>query len=106
MHVRMQEERDSVPCPTTGLACPYPQCGLRFKDQRAVRKHYRCHNPNANIVKCKVCPQLFLDSLALQIHFTARHEDSLSDPQSQSIKRRKFADPVPKISSATDEITK
>ncbi len=106
VHVKMQEGKESALYATTGLPCPHSQCGLFFKDQRAVKKHYRCHNPNAKIVKCKFCPHFFLDSLALQMHFAASHEGSLSDPQSQSIKRRKVANPVPRISSTTDGVTK
>eukprot|EP01032_Pedospumella_encystans_P014929 gene14929-17123_t len=41
----------------------------------------------------------------LQVHFTTYHEEALSVPQDQALKRRKVASPVLKMSSAADEIT-
>mmetsp|Transcript_37806 Transcript_37806/g.65328 ORF Transcript_37806/g.65328 Transcript_37806/m.65328 type:complete len:182 (-) Transcript_37806:165-710(-) len=102
----MQGSDDSALYQTTDWTCPHPQCGLLFKDQRALKKHFRHHKPNTMIVKCKVCPDVFLDSLALRAHFTACHKDALFDLQSQSLKRRKVAKPVLEEPSAAEEKTK
>lgn len=69
----------------TDVVCPHPKCGLAFRNQRALKKHFDIHNINTKHIKCNLCNETFTNLITYEKHHRAHAGFSESSSESAPV---------------------